>query len=241
VIGGSALQSTFGYDFVAHTPTVQAAAVNQPLPGLDIAATHGWAKVLKQATLTTTNGIEAKLGNGGEQNFSVANGLTSTIRPISFGTNVTVVPRFDPQTRNLEVRVDADVSDLTPSISGTSLPGRQTANLTTLVHLKLGQSLVLSGIHFLSHNHSVTGLPILSQIPVLGLLFGAHSDQEAETEGAVLIVPSIVEAPEKSALRSVEEALTEYERYSGDTANLHSFEKMPRVDAQPSPGARGAR
>ena len=183
VIGGASLQSNVGYDFIAHTATVQAAAVNQPLPGLDIATTHGWAKVLKQATVITTNGVEAKLGNGGEQNFSVANGLTSTIRPISFGTTVTVVPRFDPQTRDLEVKVDADVSDLTPSISGTSLPGRQTANLTTLVHLKLGQSLVLSGIHTFAKTHSVTGIPILSEIPVLGVLFGGHSDSEAGDRG----------------------------------------------------------
>ena len=107
VIGGASLQSTVGYDFVAKAATVQASAVNQPLPGLDIAATHGWAKVLKQATVITTNGVEAKLENGGEQNFSIASGLTSTIRPITFGTTVTVVPRFDPQTRNLEIKTAA--------------------------------------------------------------------------------------------------------------------------------------
>jgi pilus assembly protein CpaC len=232
VIGGASLQSTIGYDFIAHTPTVQASAVNQPLPGLDIAATHGWAKVLKQATVITTNGVEAKLSNGGEQNFSVANGLTSTIRPITFGTTVTVVPRFDPQTRDLEVKVDADVSDLTPSISGTSLPGRQTAALTTLVHLKLGQSVVLSGIHTFSQTHSVTGIPLLSEIPIIGVLFGGHSDSKSETEGAVFIIPSVVESPEKSALVSIEEAMTQYEKYSGNIDKVSSFPKLPRFDGR---------
>jgi pilus assembly protein CpaC len=232
VIGGASLQSTIGYDFIAHTPTVQASAVNQPLPGLDIAATHGWAKVLKQATIITTNGVEAKLSNGGEQNFSVANGLTSTIRPITFGTTVTVVPRFDPQTRDLEVKVDADVSDLTPSISGTSLPGRQTATLTTLVHLKLGQSVVLSGIHTFSQTHSVTGIPLLSEIPIIGVLFGGHSDSKSETEGAVFIIPSVVEAPDKSALVSIDEAMKQYERYSGNIEKVSSFQKLPRIDGR---------
>jgi pilus assembly protein CpaC len=227
VIGGPALQSTFGYDFVAAAPTVQAAAVNQPLPGLDIASTHGWAKVLKQATVMTTNGVEAKLSNGGEQNFSVANGLTSTIRPITFGTVVTVVPRFDPQTRDLEVKVDADVSDLAPSVSGTSLPGRQTATLTTLVHLKLGQSVVLSGIHLLNENHAVNGIPLLSEIPILGVFFGAHSNSKSETEGAVFIIPSVVEVPEKSATASVDEAMKQYERYTGDMQDVRPFDKAP--------------
>jgi len=234
VIGGAALQSNFGYDLIAHTPTAQASAVNQPLPGLDIAATHGWAKVLKQATVITTNGVEAKLSNGGEQNFSVANGLTSTIRPITFGTTVTVVPRFDPQTRDLEVKVDADVSDLTPSISGTSLPGRQLATLTTLVHLKLGQSLVLSGIHTFAKSHSVTGIPLLSQIPVLGILFGGHTDSDEETEGAVFIIPSVVEANDKSALLVVDEAMSQYEKFSGNMNKIHNYEHTPPVGARPA-------
>jgi pilus assembly protein CpaC len=232
VIGGAALQSNFGYDLIAHTATAQASAVNQPLPGLDIAATHGWAKVLKQATVITTNGIEAKVSNGGEQNFSVANGLTSTIRPISFGTTVTVVPRFDPQTRDLEVKVDADISDLTPSISGTSLPGRQLSNLTTLVHLKLGQSLVLSGIHTFSKSHSITGIPILSQIPVLGVLFGGHTDSEDEIEGAVFIIPSVVESSDKAALSVVDEAMAQYEHFSGNLKRVHSFDHTPPVNAR---------
>jgi len=229
VIGGASLQSTVGYDFVARTATVQASAVNQPLPGLDIASTHGWAKVLKQATVITTNGVEAKLENGGEQNFSVANGLTSTIRPITFGTTVTVVPRFDPQTRDLEVKVAADVSDLTPSISGTSLPGRQTSTLTTLVHLKLGQSLVLSGIHTTSQTHQVSGIPLLSEIPVLGLLFGAHNDSQSEVEGAVFIIPSVVESPDKSALVSIREAMDLYDRYGGNIDRVRTFERTPPV------------
>jgi pilus assembly protein CpaC len=229
VIGAAALKSTIGYDFIAQLPTFQASAVNQPLPGLDIAATHGWAKVLKQATLITTNGVEAKLGNGGEQNFSIANGLTSTIRAITFGTNVTIVPRFDPQTRDLEVKVDADVSDLTDSIAGTSLPGRQTSTLTTLVHLKLGQSVVLSGIHTLSKTHSVSGIPWLSQIPVVGALFGSHSDTQQETEGAVFIVPSVMDSGGKGALDLIHEATRQYERYSGNISAVQSFEKTPNV------------
>jgi pilus assembly protein CpaC len=234
VIGGPSLQSNISYDFITHTPTVQASAVNQPLPGLDIATTHGWAKVLKQATVITTNGVEAKLANGGEQNFSVANGLTSTIRPITFGTTVTVVPRFDPQSKDLEVKLDADVSDLTPSISGTSLPGRQTANLTTLVHLKLGQSLVLSGIHTFAKTHSVTGIPILSEIPVLGVLFGGHSDSETEVEGAVFIIPSVMDANEKSALTTIEEAMKQYEKFSGNMEDLQLYEKNPSLEARPA-------
>jgi len=69
-IGGTALQSNFSYDFLDGVPhTATATLANQPLPRLDIASTRGWAKVLKQATVITNNGVEAMFQNGGEQNF----------------------------------------------------------------------------------------------------------------------------------------------------------------------------
>jgi pilus assembly protein CpaC len=226
-IGAAAIQSNLGYDFVAQVVTANFTVVNQPLPGLDIAATHGWAKVLKQATVITTNGVQAKFGNGGEQNFPISAGLTGSIQKIKFGTELTVLPRFDPRTNDLEVQVDADVSDLTAAGNGTTLPGRQTASLTTLVHMRLGQSIVLSGIDTKSQNHQVAGIPLLSQIPILGVFFGSHNDSETDVEGAVFIVPSIVDSNEKSARAMIEEAMKQYERFSGNLRKVNSFDKMP--------------
>jgi pilus assembly protein CpaC len=223
-IGGEVIQSTFGYDFVAKTVTANASVVNQPLPGLDLASSRGWAKVLKQSTVITTNGSEATFENGGEENYAVNNGLQSSIEKITFGTNVTVLPRFDPQSKNLEVKVKADVSDLTPP-QASSLPGRQTSKLQTLVFLKLGQSLVLSGIRSRGERHSVRGLPGLSWIPVLGIFFGTHFNQADDVEGAVFIIPSIVESAPVTDI--VKTALAQYEDYSGDIDEVNSYPKDP--------------
>jgi pilus assembly protein CpaC len=236
-IGGEAIQSTFGYDFVAKTPVAQAAIVNQPLPGLDIASSHGWAKVIKQSTVITTNGSEATFENGGEENYAVTSGLQNTIEKIQFGTNVTVLPRFDPQSRNLEVKVKANVADLTPPTT-SSLPGRQTAKLETLVFLKLGQSLVLSGIRTSGQRHSIRGVPLLSRIPVLGVFFGSHFDQEDEVEGAVFIIPSIVEATANADI--VKQAMVAYADYDGNIDSVSSYPKTPpsmNPDAPPAAAA----
>lgn len=230
-------QSNFSYDFIANTVSAQATIAQQPLPALDIAAAHGWAKVLKQATVITTNGVEASFSNGGEQNFPIATGLTGSIYPIKFGATVTVLPRFDPDSGDLEVKVDVDVSDLTPSVAGTTLPGRDTSKLTTIVHMKLGQSLVLSGIHTRSQSHQVNGLPLLSEIPVLGLFFGSHSDQREDRDGAVFIVPSIVEAPGVSPYDMIRDAMMQYSDYDGDIRSVKLYERMPPI---PAGGARPA-
>ncbi|MEZ4220816.1 MAG: pilus assembly protein N-terminal domain-containing protein [Polyangiaceae bacterium] len=228
-IGGQNIQSEFTYDFLAGTTTTaQASIVNQPLPALDIASVKGWAKVMKQSTVITVNGTKATFKSGGEQNFSISSGLTSNIKAIEFGTNVSVLPRLDEETGELEIQVEADVSDLTPPADSTNLPGRNTSNLNTLVRMKLGQSLVLSGIRSRTQRRGVRGLPLLSEVPVLGLLFGSHRDSAEDVEGAVFVIPTAVEAVPMPAIEAVNSALSQFEDYSGDIDAVNAYNKRPK-------------
>jgi pilus assembly protein CpaC len=176
------------------------------------------------------------LTSGGEENFPVATSLSGTlIQKIPFGTVIAVLPRFDQEKGDLEVKVDADISDLTAPGAGTSLPGRDISKLTTIVHMKLGQSLVLSGIHMKSNNHSVSGLPLLSEIPVLGLLFGTHHNDKQELEGAIFVVPSLIESAARSAYDMIREAMTQYADYDGDLHSINPYPAMPSLGAAPPP------
>jgi len=229
-IGGSAvLQSQFTYDFVAKTTTTaQASIVNQPLPRLDIASKHGWAKVLRQASVLTANGMEANFDSGGEQNFTVNTGLTIGLQRISFGTIVTVLPRYDSKSQQVNIKIVSDISDLTSGVA-SNVPGRTFSRLTTNVGLKLGQGLVLSGLHAQTHTHSIEGLPFLSDLPLLGLLFGSHSNGELETQNAMFIIPSVVEAIPHNSRQMVDKALAEYHRFSGDLDKVAPYEFTPPV------------
>jgi pilus assembly protein CpaC len=231
-VGGDAVvKSNVTFDFIGGSRAATASIANQPIPRLDIASRKGWAKVLKQATVVTNNGVEANFQNGGEQNFTVNTGLTVGVQRITFGTDVTVLPRYNPQKREIEMKLVADVSDLTSSAGATSLPGRNTSKLTTNITLKLGQSIVLSGIRTKTQAHSVTGLPGLSNIPVLGLLFGTHADDELQTEGAIFVVPNVVEAVPSQAAEMVESALAKFADYSGAVDKVDAYDKRP--GAQP--------
>jgi pilus assembly protein CpaC len=234
--GAAAVTNQLTFDFIAHAATTATATVtNQPLPLLDLAAHRGWAKVLRQATLITGNGNEAKFSNGGEQNFSVSNNLTANIRPIEFGINLTVMPRFDRDTRDMEVKVAADVGDLTPPAANTNLPGRNTAKLETIVHLKLGQSIVLSGITTRTSRHEVTGIPGLSDIPVIGLLFGSHVREEADTDGVVFIIPSVIDTLPPASMAMIENAARTYDHFTGDVDRTNSYPRTPPVIESPPP------
>lgn len=226
--GDQVLQNQFTFDFINKVfTTAQATVVNQPLPRLDISSRHGWAKVLKQSSVITSNGSEALWNSGGEANFrQFAYNATAGIQKISYGTNLTVLPRYDSQSREIEIGLKSEVSDLTPP-KQSDLPGRNISKLDTLVNLKLGQALVLSGIRTSSQVHDVTGLPGLSEIPVLGVLFGSHANQTDELETAVFIIPSVVETVPKSSLELIKGAVAQFRDYSGDIDSVNTFDKTP--------------
>jgi pilus assembly protein CpaC len=219
----------------------QAAVVSLPLPVLDLAATEGWAKVLKHSTVITSNGSAASFSSGGEQNFQVSSGLTAGIEAIAYGTRVQVLPRFDPTSGDLQMKLEAEVTDLTPPVSG--LPGRTVSNLDTLVTLAEGQSIVLSGIRTQAEQSGSSGLPLLGEIPILGALFGSKSQAAQSNEGAIFVVPSIFESLSPSASELLDQALRDYEQFSGDLESVEPapvFRQLPRLAPPVRPSAPAA-
>ncbi len=231
-VGGSngqaeIIQSRIDFDFISKTATrAEASIVNQPMPRLDIGSRYGWVRILKQSTVITSNGSEATFQSGGEQNFQQVTANAIGLVKVVFGTNVTVLPRYDVNTKDVEIKLQADVADLTPAASGT-VPGRATTKLDTLVTLKLGQALVLSGIKTQTRRRDSVGLPGLAQIPVVGALFGSQRWDNAETEGAVFIIPSVVDSVPKSSLEIINNALNTFKDYSGDIDNVEVYPKAP--------------
>jgi pilus assembly protein CpaC len=227
---GEGSVASFAYDFASSVATGTLVA-GTPLPALDLAANSGWAKVLKHATVITGNGTEATFSSGGVQNFAVGTAFTTSIQAVRFGTDVQVLPRFDPSSREMTVSITADVADLTPPEGATTIPGQNLSKLTTNVALKLGQSVVLSGIKTANEEHNTSGLPWLSEIPVLGLLFGSQSVRRHEVEGALFIVPSVLDTASARATDLIDKALTEYGEYDGDLHVVEPFEERPRGPA----------
>lgn len=203
------------FDVQAGQMSEATAVVEQVLPSLDVAQADGWAKVLRKAAVITANGTQATFSGGGEINVPVSGGFGGSIKQIHFGSEIGVKPRYDKDTGRIELEITADVSDLTAD-NGTGVPGRTVSTLSTVVNLELGQSLALAGLTSANEAHSQSGLPGLSQIPILGLLFGSNSEQSQQTENVVFIVPSVIDTVSMQQKSLIDEALAAYETYSGD-------------------------
>jgi pilus assembly protein CpaC len=64
-------------------------------------------------------------------------------------------------------------------------------------------------------------------IPVLGIFFGGHSNSESDTEGAIYIIPSIIESVPRKAHDITDTAMREYEDYDGNITKVSSFPEPP--------------
>ncbi len=232
-VGGGTLN--LGYDLLANRFETAGAVVTQALPKLDIAQAKGFAKVMRHAAVITANGEKATFAGGGEVNIPVQGSLSGGIHQITFGSSLQIQPKYDSESGRLDLFVHADVSDLADD-RGTGAPGRTTSQLDTIVNLELGQSLILAGLSSKSEVHTRSGLPGLSQIPLLGLLFGSERSTSQDLENIVMIVPSVVDATSEDAQRRIKEALQLFEEYDGNIEQSRMLDE-PRVKG----GVRGKR
>ncbi|MCS6858555.1 MAG: type II and III secretion system protein, partial [Sandaracinaceae bacterium] len=174
----------------------------------------GWAKLLRHVALVTVNGEPASINSGGELNLQITAGLITQLRSIPFGTALEITPRYDSRTGRIEVRIRAEVSELTPPLVG-NIPGRSRTELSTLVNLQLGQSIMLGGLTSKSVQQSQSGWPGLSQIPIVGALFGTNIRREDGQENYVFVVPTVTQAVSRSQQDRIREALRIYESFGG--------------------------
>lgn len=198
----------------AADPTITISAnITQLLPRLDLAMSSGWGRIMRQAMLVTANGEQATINAGGEINFQIITGFSATIRTITFGSILTVTPRYDSTSRRIDLTIAADISELTAPFQAGGPPSRTRTQVTTLVNLELGESLVLGGMVARTTNEVQGGLPGLSQIPILGVLFGTNARNEINTENYLFIVPTVVEAVSRADADRITEVLDLYRNY----------------------------
>ncbi len=181
----------------------------------------GTAKILTNPTLLVQEGSAAQV-NLTEEVFSGIESTTSTQVTASGGaaTSATIKPIIRPAgvifnvsidriddngfvTLNISPEVSAPFSTynvifpgVTSNSTGTLLSQRRLE--TGQVRLRDGQTLLLSGIIQDSDRFTVTKIPILGDIPLLGRLFRRESNSKERKELVVLVTPKIVDDSQSS-------------------------------------------
>ena len=215
-IGQGAASLALNYDFILKAVTQASLTVTENLlPSLDILGARGWAKVRNVVTVVTTNGGEATFHSGGEVNVTIQSSLgTGSLQKIPFGTDIKVRPRYDESTGDIAVSIEAEESELS-TVPGQTAPGRVLTNNKTTVHLKLGQSIILSGFTGDRETKAATGIPGLMRIPILGYLFRSEEGTEQHQQSVLFITPTVITHASQESTQRIEDALKRFDKFGG--------------------------
>jgi pilus assembly protein CpaC len=159
----------------------------------------GLFQSLAEPNLIATNGKEASFLAGGEYPYPV-------VQPSSGGNSVTIMFKefgirlnFTPTVLagdliNLKVRPEVSALDFTNAItlSGFRIPALSTRRTETEVELRDGQTFAIAGLMNNTVTSTMSKIPGIGDVPILGLLFRSNAHQKNQTELVVMITPTII-------------------------------------------------
>ena len=164
-------------------------------------ATAGLANVLAQPTLTALSGEEASFHAGGE--IPVLSGekddrLEYTYREL--GVILGFIPTVLSEDRiGISVRAEVKEEDQSRT-TDRSLPFLTARKARTTVEIGNGESFIIAGLFSTSSDRSESGVPLLKDVPAVGLLFGQTLTSAEERELIIAVTARLVhpdEVPEE--------------------------------------------
>jgi general secretion pathway protein D len=120
---------------------------------------------------------------------------------LDVGVNIDITPRVHAG-REVTLKISMDISSVTgqSNIGGISQPIIGQRKIEHEIRLKEGEVNLLGGMLEDQQTKSLSGIPGLSQIPILKYLFGQTNTEHRENEIVFALVPHIIRGQELSEL-----------------------------------------
>ncbi len=162
---------------------------------IDAMKERGLVKVLAEPTLITLSGKKANFLAGGEFPYVTVEDNDTEVQFKSFGVSLNFTPTVLGNGRiNMDVTPEVSDLDFTNAVyvDGYFVPGLNTRRVSTTVELADGQSFVIAGLLREDVREAIKKIPLLGDIPVLGVLFSSSQFQKSETELVIIVTPHLV-------------------------------------------------
>jgi len=156
---------------------------------------EGRGEIVSTPRVITANQKEARIEQGVEIPYqeSASSGATTTQFKKAV-LSLTVTPQITPDDNIImDLLVSKDnVGDLTPSATGGLVPSIDTRAVETQVLVRDGQTVVLGGIYETERRETVNKVPVLGDLPGLGVLFRSNSQLSNKAELLIFVTPRIL-------------------------------------------------
>jgi general secretion pathway protein D len=124
--------------------------------------------------------------------------VTNNIQMLDTGVTLKITPRVNAGglvLMKIEQEANQPVQTTTSTLNSPTIQQRK---INSSIAIKNGETIVLGGLIRDETDNSLSGVPFLSEIPVIGSLFGTTSKSRKKTELVILITPRVVQ-DEKNA------------------------------------------
>lgn len=189
ISGIAALIPGFSYTWKDKTGSIKAV--------LNALAADSKLNVISSPHLMVMDNQTAKIQVGdqvpaGASQTVVGTNVVSSIQYLETGVQLSVTPRVNAGgmvAMDITQEVSNAAATTTSAIDSPTISKR---SVHSIVAVQSGETMVLGGMITDNKSRASSGIPLLSQIPVLGALFGSQSVTDNRTELLVMITPRVV-------------------------------------------------
>jgi pilus assembly protein CpaC len=158
----------------------------------------GLFQSLAEPNLVSESGKEATFLAGGEVPIPIAQGsggnVAVSVQYKEFGVRLSFTPTVIGNRVHLKVKPEVSTLDYSNGVvlQGFRIPGLSTRRTETELELLDGQTFAIAGLMNNTMNTTLSKIPGIGDIPILGLLFKSKQAQKNQTELVVMITPHIL-------------------------------------------------
>lgn len=166
---------------------------------LTAAASEGKAKILSEPKIATLNNQAANINVTTQIPYVTSNvastGVqTQTVSYVTTGIKLTVTPSINADGR-ITLQVNPDVSQPSATAAGstqTGAPAVDSRNATTTVLVRDGETIVIGGLITDTLQDTISKVPLLGDIPILGWLFKKRTKTRVRAELLIFVTTRIL-------------------------------------------------
>ena len=155
---------------------------------------EGNAKYASRPAVLTQDNTTANLDFNNIIYIPLSSRYSSSIQEIQYGTSLKITPRIIDFGNKKKVSLKIQIQDGKQSTGEkqTELPMINNVTINTMATINEGESLLIGGYYTDSTIDKVNKLPILGDLPIIGLLFKDRSNKKVKFMRMFLLQPRIV-------------------------------------------------
>lgn len=199
---------------------------------------QGKARILSRPSITTLSGKTANILIGGRIPVPISDGNGNvSVDWREYGIRLNIEPKVDSEDK-ITSKVHAEVSTLDKAssvkIDSYSIPGILSREADTEVNVHSGMTMVIGGLINSEDSKSISKIPLLGDLPIIGRFFQHTSKSRDKRELIILITPTLVSddtpAPMSQRMKASYE---EVERIARNREQVKTNQPVPQgTDAE---------